>query len=466
MTALAVPAFQPTRGRTAHRVPWLILVAAGYFAVQLLFVIPRLGHALGWDETVYVSQVDPRHPAAYFSAPRSRGTSLLVAPVVAFTGSVTALRVALALFSSTGLWAAFRIWEPLPGRRATALAALLFAGLWVTLANGTQAMPNLWVALSAVAAAGWFLRAPVERRARGWLAGCLAAATLFRFSDGLWLALPLLATAALVRRRRPMLPWIVGGLAAGAAEWIVEAYVRFGGVSARLQQSSVNEGGLGLHLNLANAWRSLDGPQLCRPCHAHLVHPELTLWWLALPLLAATALAAAARRGRIEPAAVPIACAAATAFPYLFLITYSAPRFLLPAYALLSLPLAELACQAVRTSRTPALAGGLLATAVALHLTGQGLVLQRATTQTAKTATLYQTVGHDLSGLGIRPPCVVAGTFALAPAYDAGCSSPQTRTRIPAGLLTRRSSPRPHYAHSWTPHRLAGTTWSVFLPRR
>ncbi|MGW1022621.1 hypothetical protein ACWD4J_02710 [Streptomyces sp. NPDC002577] len=464
MTAIA-----PTAPTVPHRIarpfPWLVLVAVGYCAAQVLFVVPRLGHALGWDEAVYVSQADPRHPAAYFSAPRSRGTSLLVAPVVAITGSVAALRVVLALFSSTALWAAYRVWTPLAGRRTTALAALLFAGLWVTLANGPQAMPNLWVALSAVGAAGWFLRAPAERRAHWWLAGCLAAAVLFRFSDGVWLALPLLTAAALVRHRRRTLPWIIGGVAAGAAEWVAEAYVRFGGVGERLQQSSANEGGIGLHLNFGNAWRSLDGPQLCRPCHAYLSHPELGLWWLALPLLAAAALAVAVRRGRGEAAAVPIACAAATAFPYLLLITYSAPRFLLPAYALLSLPVAALACRGVRAARSPVLAGALVAAAVALQLVGQGLVLPHTTAQTARVAALYATVGRDLRGLGVRPPCLVGGTFALAPAYDAGCGSPQTRGRYADALLIRRSAHRPRYARGWTPHRLPGTTWTAFLPR-
>lgn len=51
------------RGRQ-HTITWLGGVAAAYAAVQLALVIPPIGHALGWDETVYVSQVDPRHPAA------------------------------------------------------------------------------------------------------------------------------------------------------------------------------------------------------------------------------------------------------------------------------------------------------------------------------------------------------------------------------------------------------------------
>ncbi len=145
-----------------RRIPWLALVAAGYAAAQLALSAPHLG--LGWDETVYLSQVDPRNPAAYFSAPRSRGISLLAAPVLAVTGSTPMLRTVLALLSAAALYAAYRVWRPLLGPRRTALAALLFAGLWITVLYGPQAMPNLWVALSAVAAVGWEQQQQLQSR--------------------------------------------------------------------------------------------------------------------------------------------------------------------------------------------------------------------------------------------------------------------------------------------------------------
>lgn len=59
--------------------PRLGAVTAAFTLAQLVLVRPDLG--LGWDETVYVSQVSGHVPAAYFSAPRSRGISLLVAPI-------------------------------------------------------------------------------------------------------------------------------------------------------------------------------------------------------------------------------------------------------------------------------------------------------------------------------------------------------------------------------------------------
>ncbi|MFF4650768.1 hypothetical protein [Streptomyces sp. NPDC001380] len=68
----------PSPAARARSLLPLAAVAAAFTAAQLLLVVPGTG--LGWDETVYVSQVDPRVPAAFFSAPRARGISWLAAP--------------------------------------------------------------------------------------------------------------------------------------------------------------------------------------------------------------------------------------------------------------------------------------------------------------------------------------------------------------------------------------------------
>ena len=301
-----------SRAPVPGRLPWLGLVAVGYALVQLLVAVPHLG--LGWDETVYLSQVDPHHPAAFFSAPRSRGISFLLAPLVAVTDSTTVLRVVLAAASAAALYASYRVWRPLTGPRRTALAALLFAGLWTTVLYGPEVMPNLWVALSAVATVGWFLRA-VPAGAPGrrlWgVALPLAAASCLRFSDGVWLALVLGAAVAAVPawRRLPPLLAVGGGFLAGSTQWIVEAFRRWGSVGARLHAAGATEGGMGLHWAVGDAWRSLNGPLLCRPCHVPLDHPALTLWWLVLPGLVlagcAVACAPAVRRRPCCPPPAP-----------------------------------------------------------------------------------------------------------------------------------------------------------------
>src|SRR5437879_2495486 len=181
------------RGRT---MAWLVVVAAAFVAAQVVFVPPRM--ALGWDESVYVSQVSPHIPAAFFSAPRARGISVLVAPVTAWTTSTVILRIYLAILSGAGLFVAFWIWRRLLPPGVLALAGVLFCGLWITQFYGPQAMPNLWVALGCLAAVGCFLRSagdPGDRAALAGLGAGLAFVALMRPSDGAWLALPLLATA-------------------------------------------------------------------------------------------------------------------------------------------------------------------------------------------------------------------------------------------------------------------------------
>lgn len=132
-------------------------VAAGYAVVQLFLVVPGTG--LGWDETVYVSQVSHASPAAFFSAPRARGITYLVAPVAAVTSSVPVLRVYLAVLAAAGLLLSLWVWRRLFPTPVLALAGGLFAGLWITVFYGPQAMPNLWVAFGALFTVGCFLRA-------------------------------------------------------------------------------------------------------------------------------------------------------------------------------------------------------------------------------------------------------------------------------------------------------------------
>src|SRR5688500_19048515 len=105
--------------------PWralLMPVAACYGIAQLMRVGPGMG--LGWDETVYVSQVDPRVPAAEFIAPRARGITLIVAPVTLVTSSTEVLRVYLCLLSALALYGSFGTWLRLRPGAVVPVAAL------------------------------------------------------------------------------------------------------------------------------------------------------------------------------------------------------------------------------------------------------------------------------------------------------------------------------------------------------
>ncbi|MBA4864516.1 hypothetical protein H1V43_24815 [Streptomyces sp. PSKA54] len=476
-----------TTRRIALPLPWLAAVAAAFTLTQLALVVPGLG--LGWDETVYVSQVSHQAPAAFFSAPRARGITFLVAPVAALTTSIGALRVYLALLSGAGLFAALWVWRRLLPAPVLAVAGALFASLWVTLFYGPQVMPNLWVAYGVLAATGCFLRAvrdPGDRWALAGLGAGVALAALMRPTDAVWLVLPLAGAALIVRRHRIrprlrllLLAVLAAGLALGCAEWVIEAYVRYGGLFARLERASEIQGRLGWYFAVDDHVRALGGRTLCRPCDVQWKHPVTALWFLALPLLVAGGVWAAARTRHRAAVVLATVVGSALAAPYLFTVGYAAPRFLLPAYALLALPVAYglvrfcVACGLVRLSRIrrgwrPAVLT-LVAGAVAVHLAIQYRVLEGVAGRVRADTADYARVAADLRAQGVRPPCVVTGTEAIRVAFRTGCASRQPSghdasvtpdelaamgLREPVAVLVSGDRDAPGYARGWRPHSL------------
>ncbi|MGW3737258.1 hypothetical protein [Streptomyces sp. NPDC005148] len=472
------PRPRPTRAGVApgSALP-LAVLALAFTLAQLLFAARGLN--LSWDESVYASQVTSHIPSAYFSAPRARGVPVLIAPLTLLTASTLALRLYLATLSATALFLALRVWRRLLPMSVIALAGLLFSGLWVTQLYGAQAMPNLWVALCALVAVGCFLRAAGDRGDRRALVGlglAVAAVALLRPSDAVWLSLPMAAASLVVRRwRRPALfAVLVAGLALGGAQWIVEAYLSYGGVAARLHRSSAIEGGIGWHLAMGDQLRTLGGgPELCRPCSVPWRHRTSAIWWFATPLLSAGGVLLAARARRLPMVLLPAVCGVAVAVPYLLLIDYAAPRFLLPAYALFSLPVAHALATAARSVRPrlrPA-ATALVAALVVVQLVSQHVILDRAVTTAAAGTGDYVRIAADLREYGVRPPCLITGRLATPVGYQARCASGQiaghnrnttvseilTTTRHEAvSVLVKPHHKAPAYARHWHAHRLPG----------
>ncbi|MHC3469483.1 hypothetical protein ACYF6T_12275 [Streptomyces sp. 7R007] len=474
-TGAATPVVPPARA--AHE-PWLAAVAAAFTLAQLLLVRPTLG--LGWDETVYVSQVSGQAPAAFFSAPRARGISLLTAPVATWSHSTALLRVYLAVLSGLALYFALRVWRGHVRPGVLALAGALFASLWVTLFYGPQAMPNYWVAVGALACVGCFVRvwADTGDRAAWWGVGAGAALMAWmRPMDAVYVMLPLLALSV----RRPRLLLVsVAGLLAGSGEWVIEAYVRYGGLGHRISDASRIQGGLGWHLAVVDQLRSLGGRTLCRPCTGAVSHPVVVLWWLALPLLAAFGAVVAVRARRALPVLLPSACAVTAAVPYLFLIGYAAPRFLLPAYALLALAVAHGLVHLVTVPRATArtLAAGLVAVCLAAHLAVQYVVLDHTVHRSAVSREGWARTASDLRALGVRPPCLLSGDQAVPVAFYAGCGSAQTAGhdastttaeltravhRRAVAVLTAPGGRPPAYARAWAEERV-GALWAYVAP--
>ncbi len=195
------------------------------------------------------------------------------------------------------------------------------------------------------------------------------------------------------------------------------------------------------------------------------------VWWFVLPLVAALGLVIAVRARRTAGTLLPIACAATAAFPYLFLIGYAAPRFLLPTYALLSLPVADAFVHLVTTPNRVRrqVVVPLVVLALAAHLAVQYVVLERTVDRSTAARKGWTRTAAELHRLGVRPPCLLTGYEALPVAFYAGCASGQTngpngnttqadieRTarRLPVATLTTLGGQPPAYARTWQPHRI------------
>lgn len=474
VTALPLPVGADSGRRGAVRATrWLGAVCTAFFLLQVTLVVP--GSGLAWDETVYTSQVSGSVPAAFFSAPRARGISFLAAPVAELTSSTTALRLWLAGLSCLALYGALRVWRTLVPAPVLALAGGLFATLWITTYYGPQVMPNLWSAYGALAAVGCFLRAardPTDRAAPAGLCLTVALTGLMRPPDAIWLVAPLAVVALLVPGGRRPLLWaaLAAGVVLGCGEWVIEAYVRYGGLTERLHRASAIQGGTGWNFAVDDQIRALDGRALCRPCDVPWRHRGTSIWWFVLPLPALVGAAAANRAGRRDTALLPLLVASSLAVPYLFLIGYAAPRFLLPSYALLALPVAY-GLWALATARVgpwrPALAG-LVAAALCAHVGVQLSVTRHEAATNRAMRTAYDAVAVALHADGVRPPCLLTGDHAVPMAFYAGCISRQiggpdgsiTRSSVvaaarrePVAVLVPFHHSPPAYARTW--HRAA-----------
>lgn len=465
---------QARTGRTilpsADSVWWIVGVAAAFSLAQLVLVAPHLG--LSWDEVVYISQLSIHAPAANLDPARARGVSLLAAPVTMLTSSILALRVYLSLLSGGGLLLALLAWRRLRPAWLLAVAGVCYASLWTAQYYGPQAMPDEWVAFSVTGAAGLFLRAAgteqVPRAGRGALAGmaaCLAAAALVRPGDAVYVAAALAAGVLAVRRwrRLPLVAAIVGGVAAGAAEWVIEAYVRYGGLAARLHAAAGEQAGFALHLGWLYELRALNGPTLCRPCTVGLRYPELSVWWVALPVIAAAGVLAARRYGRLDSSLLAACCGLAVAAQYLFLINYAAPRFLLPAYLLLAIPVADALGFLVAGWQARQAGIALVVGALLVQLLVQEVVLSHQVREKANFFGAFPTIAADLHRLGVRPPCLVRGLQEIPVAFYAGCAStpsaPAVRQAHPLvriAVLVHNGQAPPPYARGWPRHVLRG----------
>ena len=224
-------------------------------------------------------------------------------------------------------------------------------------------MPNLYVGLGAVAVTGLFLRAVNDPM--WWRLALIAAAAgfvaLVRPTDSVLVVAPLFAVALVVPRLRRLkvLAAVAIGELIGWLPWIIEGYLRFGGPIERLRAAETS-GTHGLDLGPSNLLifpRLLDGtPMYCcsggTPADAGPVPIALTTWLVGVVVIAALGVIWSVSERRLPEIMLVCLPAGVLAIFYLLLPGFTALRFLLPVFALVSLPVAFAPVHAMRRWRS------------------------------------------------------------------------------------------------------------------
>lgn len=415
----------------------LVVVGAGFLAAQL--VLFSLDRAPSWDEAIYLSQVTPGAEAIAFAPSRARGITFLVAPVTVAGGSVAIVRLFLAVASSAALAAAFLPWVPVLGVAAP-LAAFALGFSWLGLFYGSEAMPNLWAALLGVAVAG-MLAGGFGGSPRRWAvpaaAALLAVMALFRPSDALALAAGLGVAVLLLEGGGSLrtIAWLGGGLALGWAPWLVEMSVRFGGPKAALREAvtvgHVSPGGMRdkalQYLALTN------GPAIGPERHAD-VPVGGALWVGAVTVLAGWGVARSRRSAAFGPLVAASLGGLALLLEYLLVVSGLAPRFLLPAYALLCVPAAAGLAYLLRDRDASRTAPAVAIAVVVIALVGAWTGWQVGTANRIEAGASVARAAARHVGLAVRDlagegPCAFASSDGFPQiAFASGCDGRHVRT--------------------------------------
>jgi hypothetical protein len=414
----------------------LLVVGVGYLVVQLFAF--SLDRPPSWDEAIYLSQVRPGAVTLPFLPYRARGITFIALPVLQLGGSLPQLRLFLAVASAAALTASFRAWASVIGFGAVG-AALLFAGVWPTLVYGSELMPNLWVAMIGVAATAVLAR----RIARGdgrydelLAGGLVAVAVLFRPLDAIVLTAALLVLPIVIHRAT--VAWTVHlllGAGAGLAPWLVEMSARFGSPGAAIS-AAARAGPAGSWSFFENVRQYLalgDGPTIGPDPRPELPVVGL-LWLLGLVTLVVVGVRTAKARGLIVALVVPVTAGVVLAAEYVAFTDALAPRFLLPALAVLSVPaglgLASIV-SGIRVSDGPKAAGVVVVVVATSALVAAWTIVQFGIATNVEAGLVgrrvsAERVGNHVRELAANQPCHVFSEVNYPiMSYVAGCRGSQ-----------------------------------------
>ena len=423
----------------------LVLVGLMFLVVQLVIVRHPLG--LSQDESNYLAKVDPNVPELYWSQPRAWGMPVLAAPVAVFSPSLTIYRLYFGFLSSAGLIAAFWPWLRVLRPAVAPAAALFFSTIWFTAAFGSLVMPNLYVALGAVAVTGLFVRA-VQDPAWWRLALTAAAAgfvALVRPTDSVLVIAPLFAIALVVTRLRRLkvLAAVAIGELIGWLPWVIEGYVRFGGPVERLRAAETSGPG-GLNFRSSNLLifpRLLDGtPGYCcsggTPADAGPVPLALTTWLVGVLVVAGLGVVWSVSERRLPEMMIVCLPAGMFAAFYLLLPRFTTLRFLLPTFALLSLPVAFALVHAMRRWRKTAAV--IIVAALVGHVAPMLFLAERQMDANWRWRSTQVRAGAALQPFVNERPCLIIANSSGPLAFYLGChTQPARASKHQPGRVTQ-----------------------------
>jgi hypothetical protein len=448
----------------------LVVVVTGSLVVQLALI--QADRPPSWDESIYLSQVTPEMNAMFLRAFRARGITYLIAPITLAGGSVEQVRLFLMVLSSLAVGVTFAVTIPLIGLAAP-IAAALFTSSWLFVFNGSAVLPNLWAAILGLA-----MTALIARRLDGGgtryvvlAAASLAGMAVVRPTEAVVIFGAIGLCLLLSRRASWRLVAMLGvALFLGLLPWFVEVSLRFGGPIRGLGVAHTEQ-----HLGFADAGANLSAYLAATDGRPSPVPPAGVLWWSSLLVLTIVAIArsSGSRRSIVLLCAVGALVLAAE---YLVFVSAVAPRFLVPAYAFIVIPVAVGLHSLLRGGILARSAGALVLVLVGPWIVWQAGVAERVGDEQREELVNFRDVGLRLRELAEGRPCAFMSPHGWpAIEFAAGCrGSALARTRGPSerelerlsaggrrGFVILRAPPRPRSSLTHiTPVRFEGRSQS------
>lgn len=441
---------------------WLVLVSVLFLAAELTPALIRM--PLGADEIGYIARTSAQHSPVMLPPVHGQGAGLLAAPVTLLTTSLTALRIWMAVLSAIGLFLGMLCWRRLRPAWVLAVAGLILGSLAITQNSGVQVYPDWWAAVGVLALTGLFLHAVNGTMRARVVLPLLGLSSFFlvllRPQNIVFVMAPAIAAAVLVPGWRKPRVWIamVVGIALGCAQWVAEAYAWYGGLSSRIHLANQEPPALGFNFSFPFQVKVLSGPWYCvsgASC-PHWNMPFETLWFVAFTGLGILGLSIAWQRATKASSVLAAVTAVWVVGCYSFLVPFGAPRYLVPAFAMLAILAADGIAWLVTEYRWRT-AGVILA--CAFLLTGvatQRLVLNREVHEQSGSNRPFAVTAAKLRKLGVRPPCIIYSSYV---GYYAGCNGTWSGETLHE-LLARQ----PGGAKGWHKLKLPGLTMVVYVP--